>query len=220
MEQRGQFTFYRSYYKAIMKQPKSRRWALCLALCEYALDGKEPELPDACMSAFEFVRPVLDTARVKASSGSICGYTQKNEKNQKNKKIFSPKSEIFSSENKKEIEKEKKTEIESEYESTGGTDDEAFEIFFESYPNAVSRNTVKKAWDEVVTDPQAVLESLKKWKRSKQWHREGGRFVPRAQKWLRERWFEADPVELPPMGATGELGDAELAAAMAIMDES
>lgn len=65
--QRGQFTFYRSYYNAVLKLPKVRQYEALQAIIEYALDGAEPQSvsprTEALMTA---IRPNLDAARAKA----------------------------------------------------------------------------------------------------------------------------------------------------------
>ena len=82
----------------------------------------------------------------------------------------------------------------------------------------------KSAWvvfQGVEEDVQVLLDALRQQKRSAQWLDEDGRFIPRAAAWLRQRRWED---ELPrskrvPMGASGELGQAELDAIRRMMAE-
>ncbi len=66
---RGQFTFYRSFYEALKHLPARARLAAYEAIIAYALDGVEPELTGTAATAFVLIRPVLDSARRKASGG-------------------------------------------------------------------------------------------------------------------------------------------------------
>ncbi len=65
---RGQFTFYRSYYEAALKLPKSRQLEALQAIIEYALDGVTPaSLSPRSEAVLTAIRPNLDAARSKAS---------------------------------------------------------------------------------------------------------------------------------------------------------
>ena len=68
-------------------------------------------------------------------------------------------------------------------------------------------------------DVDFVLSRLEAWRNSKQWAREDGRFIPKPEKWLAEEWFLRSPAASPPMGATGELGAAELEAIQKLLKE-
>jgi len=67
--ERGQFTFYRSFWEAIKVLPPKDRNALLPAICAYALDGEEPKLTGIQMSIFMLIRPTLDTSARKAENG-------------------------------------------------------------------------------------------------------------------------------------------------------
>ena len=121
--ERTQFTFYRSFASALRRIRKDADRAKAYdAICDYALDGKEPDLsalPDAAAIAFELIRPVLDTGSRKAENGK-----RKAEKKQsanegnvetKNKQTAS-KEEANRKQtgSEKEKEKEKEKELENE----------------------------------------------------------------------------------------------------------
>ena len=71
--ERSQFTFYRSFASAIQRIRKDADRAKAYdAICNYALDGKEPDLsglPDAAAIAFELIKPNLDASKRKAENG-------------------------------------------------------------------------------------------------------------------------------------------------------
>lgn len=93
-----------------------------------------------------------------------------------------------------------------------------FTLFWEAYPVSIGRENAWEAWKGL--NPSAstvtqIMDSLEKWKTSEQWLEDGGRFIPRAAKFLTEKhWMNPPaPSKQPiPKGASGELGEAELEA--------
>lgn len=73
MIQRTQFTFYRSYWEAIVNLPKKDRLSAYEAITDYALNGTEPQLKGAAATAFILIKPTLDTARKRAKMGKQGG---------------------------------------------------------------------------------------------------------------------------------------------------
>ena len=71
---RKQFTFYASYLDSIRKLKPKQQAEIILAICEYAINGSEPEtLSDIAETVFTLVRPTLDSGRKKADSGELGG---------------------------------------------------------------------------------------------------------------------------------------------------
>ena len=67
--QRGQFTFYASFYEAVERLPKSRRYEALSAIIRYGLCGEEPEaLSGSAAGVFSAVRPILENGRTKAAN--------------------------------------------------------------------------------------------------------------------------------------------------------
>lgn len=66
--QRGQFTFYVSYYNAVSRLPKCRQLELFQAICRYALYGELPVLSGASAAVFDMIVPNLKASRVKAAA--------------------------------------------------------------------------------------------------------------------------------------------------------
>ena len=200
MLKRKQFTFYRSFYDSVMRQPKKYRLELLSAIIEYALDGTVKKgLKRNQESIFLAVRPNLETARRKAESGMIGG---KISKRGPGKKIS--KGEI-------ETEKEIENEIESESEGQG------FLRFWERYPVKLGWQEAFAQWESVCDDENLVLEGLERWLTSEDWKRENGRFIPKPEKWLKEHWWRQNPKQAVIWGASGRLGKAELEAIEAVM---
>ena len=77
-KQRGQFTFYRSYYNAAMEMSAKDQLAFLKAVIQYSLDGEtDVELASAPKMGFVLIKPNLDTARKKAEAGAIGGKASK-----------------------------------------------------------------------------------------------------------------------------------------------
>lgn len=218
MEKRGQFTFYRSYFEAIMEIPEEERLGVLAAIIAYGLDGTEPEgLSPIQKAVFILVRPTLDAGRKKAIGGKRGG-----DKTQASRKLAASMAQASCKHaaSKKEEEKEKENEIEIENECYGAAS-AAFEEFWNLYPVKLEKQDARKAWDEGISqkDVGFVMDGLARWRQSGQWTSDGGRFVPRAAKWLRGRHFENPPEAAAPCGALGQLGQAELEAIELVMKE-
>jgi len=204
---RQQFTFYRSFYESVMKLPKKYRLDLLLAVIEYALDGTESESLTKIQKAnFLLIKPVLDAAWKKAKSGMAGGKISKR----------GPAKKI----SKGEIENNKEIKIEIESESESKTKDEGFLRFWERYPVKLGREEAVVQWESVCgdMDMELILSGLENWINSENWKREDGRFIPKAEKWLRERWWLQKPKQTVPCGASGHLGEAEIEALQQMLE--
>ena len=67
MEHRTQFTFYYSYFEAILSLPERQRGKMMEAVCTYALLG-QPELTGAEACCFKLIKPFLDAAWAKSKA--------------------------------------------------------------------------------------------------------------------------------------------------------
>ena len=209
MEGRKQFTFYRSYYEALQKLPEHLRLGALEAVIGYALDGIEPmNLSDMQDMAFLLIRPTLDAGRKMAAGGKKGKPGKRSDKG-------GQKEGEKEEENEKENEKENEREREIEDECPGG----GFEAFWDLYPVKLGKEKAKDAWKRLKPDPQAACDGVKKWRQTKQWKEEKGRFIPRAAKFLEERHYEHLPPGHIPLGASGVLGKAELEAIAMLMGD-
>lgn len=200
MEQRGQFTFYRSFWEAVQDLPKKDRLPILEAIISYALDGTVPAGMTKGQSAFfSLVKPNLDSARKKASSGKQGGSKAKaNGKQAENKK---EKENEIEKENKKENEIEIEGEKDKEQTPSIGS---LFEAFWNNYPDKRDRDGAEEAWFRNVPDvPTAykMLVELDAWKDSAQWNDQNGAFVPMASNWLNKGYWMNPPVLMVDNGA-------------------
>lgn len=227
---RNQFTFYASFFDAaqIIKN-KQNRCMLYDCLCRYALEGQMPDmdkLPDAVAVAFVNARPNLDASRKKAESGKHGGSKRKQtgSKEQAN----GSKPENCGSEKENEDEKENEIEIEREEEVEKKlippADGSLFTRFWEAYPNKLGREKAWEAWKKLNPDEtlaEILVSALELWKRSEKWRNKAGdfQFAPRAEAFLSDDgyWKYPPGAEGIPMGANGQLGEAELEAIQRVL---
>ena len=239
MEERKQFTFYLSIFKAIRKiKKKTDRADAYDAICAYALFGEEPDLEamtDSVSIAFELIRPVLDASRRKSKSGKQGGSKpkQNESKPEANVKQSVSKPDEIASKGEKEKEEEIEKEVEIEHEcvkrgcaeSKPQAEGRSFTAFWEDYPAKINREDAWETWKAINPDAQTVgriKSGLEAWKRSPQWTEDGGRYIPSAAKWLKDRRWEVLPPagkQKVPMGASGTLGAAELEAIQRVLRE-
>ena len=195
---RNQVTFYRSFYEAVMRLPKKQRLEMLLGIILYALDGVLPESMTMQQEGqFLLIKPIISKARNRAKCGAASGISAMGESPLCN--------------NKKEIEKEKEIEVEA--------DTEGFAAFWQRYPKKLGKAEALRAWVCVQQKKEEIMLGLEDWCNSESWHQQNGRFVPKPEKWLRERWWEQSPKQVIPCGASGRLGQAELEAISRILEE-
>lgn len=231
MLNRGQFTFYSSIFESARRiRNKSARADFYDAICDYALNGVEPDLDklsDAGAIGFISAKPNLDASRKKAKSGKAGGSAKqtlsKPEANGKRGEAASEK------EKEKEVEKENEIEGEKEKEQAASSapySGKPFTVFWDAYPSRIDRKAAWEAWKALNPSPETaaqILAALEAWKKSGQWTEEGGRFIPGAAKFLAKGYWQSPPPppakEAIPMGASGELGEAELEAIQRVLQE-
>ena len=79
--------------------------------------------------------------------------------------------------------------------ATAATDrDIEFAQIWAAYPKHVNRDGARKAFDDVDVSTEMLLEAIAKQRKSDQWTRDGGKYIPNPDKWLRERrWTDELP---------------------------
>lgn len=93
-----------------------------------------------------------------------------------------------------------------------------FELVWREYPEdrRGNKESAYQAYIQVVDNPETaslLMDSLRTWKQSEQWNKEGGKYTPYLVNWLLRLTWKTKPERFAvPKGASGELGDAELAA--------
>ena len=83
---RDGFVFYRSFDVALANLSDSDRLKALRMLCDYALDGKEPQEKGVARAVFECFRPQIDANNRRYENGSKGGRPKKTEKKPKETK--------------------------------------------------------------------------------------------------------------------------------------
>lgn len=203
---RTQFTFYESFYKAAkrIKDPTARA-EVYDAICEYALYGNEPDidaLSEMAAIAFELIKPNLDASRKKAESGKLGG-TKKQSKStfeaKRKQNEASEKQEQTESKKENKKEKEGENKIENKKKSY---DADGFAAFWAAYPKKTGKADALKAWNKLKPDIvlQAKMgEALTAQKKSPQWTKNNGQYIPMPSTWLNgKRWEDEVQTQTQP----------------------
>lgn len=74
-----------------------------------------------------------------------------------------------------------------------GEDD--FEVFWSAYPRKVDKPAARKAFDKVDVSMEVLLKAIEEQKRSTQWTKNNGLYIPNPANWLNGRRWEDAPVE-------------------------
>jgi hypothetical protein len=81
--------------------------------------------------------------------------------------------------------------------------DDRFDRFWDAYPKKVGKGAARKAWaHRRPSDAQTsrMVAALERQRRSTQWLRDGGRYIPNPSTWLnQERWDDAPEPEVPQL---------------------
>lgn len=123
------------------------------------------------------------------------------------------------------IQSESNTISESESESNAKgarrSREEAFEKFWSAYPRKEGKQKAKAAFEKVNVHMDVLLNAIEQQKKSAQWTKDGGQFIPHPTTWLNGKRWEDEVVMAGSarMGANGHLGAAEKAAIQRILDE-
>ena len=80
-----------------------------------------------------------------------------------------------------------------------------FLSFYKEYPRRVDKSGAWKAWEKCNGNRPGIdslLEILSRHKKTDQWNRDGGKFIPHPATWINKRRWE-DEVEVEPAGPFG-----------------
>lgn len=89
--------------------------------------------------------------------------------------------------------------------------DDDFDAFWKAYPRKVNKQGAVKAFEKVDVDVEILIGAIENHKRSAQWTKDGGAFIPHPTTWLNQRRWEEElaPDKTIPKGASGIMGDSE-----------
>ena len=97
-------------------------------------------------------------------------------------------------------------------------DDTGFIAFWSAYPYKVRKATAQQVWEQLKPDEvlfATIMRALDQQKRSSQWTKDNGQYIPNPAKWLSERRWEDKLPEVPATESgtfnTTEFAEAALA---------
>ena len=94
-----------------------------------------------------------------------------------------------------------------------------FEKFWSAYPRKEGKQKARAAFEKVEVPIETLLEAIENQKRSAQWCKDNGQYIPHPATWLNgKRWEDQMPMDTSiPKGASGTLGNAELEAIQSLL---
>ncbi len=216
--ERKQFTFYYSFYDVIQCiRGKEQRAEAYDAICAYAFLGQLPDMDALGMGAKMVMKmfvPILSAANKKAAGG------KKNARQEEDVEKMSERYDEDDDDKNKNKIKNKDKNKDKVKDNSPAQARERFDIFWDEFPKKSDREKAWQVFQGIQEPVEVLLEGLRNHKRSRQWQEDGGRFIPKADKWLSQRrWLERLPEQMP-CGAKGQLGEVELSVIQAMVSEA
>lgn len=194
----------------------AERGRLLTAMLEYAKTGEVPQLGGNERYLFPMIKAQLDRdrealqarARLNSENGKLGGRPKKANKSEKSERFF---EKANKSEKSQDKDKDKEKDKDNNIPPKPPTGD--FERFWSAYPKKVGKEAARKAFQKVKAPVDTLIAAISAQKRSTQWIKDNGRYIPNPATWLNQgRWEDVleTPVEANDSGWT--MGAEELAA--------
>lgn len=159
---------------------------LIRALVDYA-NGNDPCIEGGELIAFRFLKGSIDRndklSAIRAEAGSKGGkQTQANASKRKQKETNASKNEQNAINNNNNNDNKK-------------NNDNLFERFWSVYPRHVAKQNARKEFDKANVDEtllQTMLTAIEKSKRSEQWTKDNGQYIPHPSTWIHQKRWEDD----------------------------
>ena len=217
-ESKKGFVLYYDYRNHLALLSDEERGQLLMELFDYSESGKESNLKGAALMAFSFIQAQMDrdmakyaeTVRKRREAGMQGGRPPKATESNENQNEAKKANGFL-----KKQTKAKKPDTVTDTDTDTDTDTyippippsgesrtdaktERFSIFWSEYPKKVGKKAALTAWNRLKPDSalfERIMQAVSNAKKSEQWIREGGRFIPNPATWINQgRWDD----ELPP----------------------
>lgn len=212
MAEKKGFVIYFDWREQFELLPPEDRGKLLMALLDYGESGKMPDLHDSVGMAFSFMRAQMDRDATKyaercainAENGSKGGRPRKANKSENNRE--KPK------ETERFLDKPRKPDTDTDTGTDTGTDstplppssegsdgakkspiEVRFDEFWNAYPKKVGKQYALKAWNKIKPTAklhETIMQAVDRQKRSDQWRRENGRYIPNPATWLNGGYWD------------------------------
>lgn len=226
--ERDSMVFYRSFYEAIKELPAEEQVNAFHAIMEYALNGVESCSDPTARMALILVKPQIDKNNQRYRNGCRGGNQSRTEhepsdnqtgtkqepKGENSEPNVNDNDNVNVNENETYPLNPPKGEEQAEnltVETARGaeksvdqsmTPAQGFAEFWKAYPHKVGKGAAEKAWNKIRPSKSLVaeiLQAVERAKKSAQWQKEGGRYIPNPATWLNQkRWEdELEPQIIP-----------------------
>lgn len=84
-----------------------------------------------------------------------------------------------------------------------------FETFWKEYPNKMGKGKAFESWLKVKPNSSLqtlILKSIEKYKASRQWQEEDGKYIPHPTTWLNQQCWDDEPIEAKKSGGIIRFG--------------
>ena len=182
------FNVYHSYLKAIEPLNDAECGRLLKACLIYSMTGEVPELRGNERFIFPSWQSQIDRDREK--------YEARCRQNSKNISIRWNTNEYGRIRTNTKHTKDKDKDKDNNTPHTPQGDD-TFAVFWSAYPRKDSKAKAKASWDKLKPDKALVsriMAALEQHKRSDQWTRDGGQYIPYPATWLNQRRWEDEGI--------------------------
>lgn len=202
------FMFFFDWRPAVECLPAEDVQALLLAMIDFAADGTPPpEFSGMTKLAASFLFPAIRRYKESVING------QKGGEMSTGKAPQAPPREPPQEGTTTTIRYDTNTDNDTVTIQSGN--DTSFESFWSAYLRKVRKTTAQQAWEQLKPDAThcaTIMRALEQQKRSVQWQKDNGQFIPYPAKWLEEHRWEDKLPEAPITGA-GTFDTDEFAAA-------
>ncbi|MCF8017805.1 MAG: hypothetical protein K9L62_00270 [Vallitaleaceae bacterium] len=118
-------------------------------------------------------------------------------------------------ENENEIKNTNEKEIEKKIEKKQDLQSERFDEFWAAYPKKVGKGAARKSWMKIKPTKELfnkILSAVEVAKKSKQWQKENGQYIPNPSTWLNQgRWDDELSVNIQSNGKAKNVSFADIA---------
>lgn len=180
------FCCYHSYRRKIAKLSDQEVGRLFRSLLDYSETGETQELTGRESIAFDFIADDID--RSKMAYAETCARNKQNiEKRYDRIRPYTTVYETYQTKTKNKTKSESKENIPPK--PPKGPDDDRFDEFWACYPKKVGKGAARKAFSKVKVPVETLISALETQKKSPQWTRDNGQYIPNPATWLNQgRW--------------------------------
>jgi len=184
------FTIFQEYYDLITLLSENEQKDVLMAVVRYMFDNEEPKLNKRQQKIFNNLRIPLDISKKRSKSGSVL----KSNKNQNEIKLISKQYQNDNTEEGLCLYNNINTINSNNINNINNNNKEDFfEIFWQHYPKKRDKGRTEKWFiknkitKEFLDKMLIKIEELKK---TKQWQKENGQFIPYPSTWLNSKGWE------------------------------